>query len=199
MNEAETRAELIDPALKEAGWGVMEASRVRDRLTRGFWNRSLKLTSVRNPFARVVSSFYWQGEVAGKPREALAPEVQVTRFRRMVRNGGFHDDREIVFLDGTFVPELLIRQEHLVDDLASVADRLGLDTANAQLPVTKKTASSNETARPSLPELYDDETAEIVRDRFAWAFEHGGYSRDVADFACTRATGRTASQVSRAG
>jgi type I restriction enzyme R subunit len=29
MNEAETRAELIDPALKAAGWGVMEASRVR--------------------------------------------------------------------------------------------------------------------------------------------------------------------------
>ena len=29
MNEAETRAELIDPALREAGWGVVEASRVR--------------------------------------------------------------------------------------------------------------------------------------------------------------------------
>ena len=29
MNEAETRAELIDPALKEAGWGVAEASRIR--------------------------------------------------------------------------------------------------------------------------------------------------------------------------
>lgn len=29
MNEAETRADLIDPALKEAGWGVMNASRVR--------------------------------------------------------------------------------------------------------------------------------------------------------------------------
>ena len=28
MNEAETRAELIDPALKAAGWGVVEASRV---------------------------------------------------------------------------------------------------------------------------------------------------------------------------
>ena len=28
MNEAETRAELIDPALKEAGWGVVEDSRV---------------------------------------------------------------------------------------------------------------------------------------------------------------------------
>src|ERR1700731_524774 len=29
MNEAETRAELIDPALRSAGWGVVADSRVR--------------------------------------------------------------------------------------------------------------------------------------------------------------------------
>jgi type I restriction enzyme R subunit len=29
MNEAETRADLIDPALKAAGWGVVEGSRIR--------------------------------------------------------------------------------------------------------------------------------------------------------------------------
>jgi type I restriction enzyme R subunit len=29
MNEAETRAEHIDPALKVAGWGVVEGSRIR--------------------------------------------------------------------------------------------------------------------------------------------------------------------------
>ncbi|MBE9057716.1 type I restriction endonuclease subunit R [Sphaerospermopsis sp. LEGE 08334] len=29
MNEAETRAELIDPALTAAGWGVVENSRIR--------------------------------------------------------------------------------------------------------------------------------------------------------------------------
>ncbi|MAO13711.1 EcoAI/FtnUII family type I restriction enzme subunit R [Marinobacter sp.] len=29
LNEAETRAELIDPALKNAGWGVVDASRIR--------------------------------------------------------------------------------------------------------------------------------------------------------------------------
>ncbi len=32
MNEAETRAELIDPALKAAGWGVIENSRIRREL-----------------------------------------------------------------------------------------------------------------------------------------------------------------------
>ena len=29
MNETETHAELIDPALKQAGWGVVDGSRVR--------------------------------------------------------------------------------------------------------------------------------------------------------------------------
>ena len=29
MNEAETRAEHIDPALKAVGWGVVEGSRIR--------------------------------------------------------------------------------------------------------------------------------------------------------------------------
>jgi len=28
MNEAETRAECIDPALKAAGWGAVEGSRI---------------------------------------------------------------------------------------------------------------------------------------------------------------------------
>ena len=32
-NEAETRADLIDPALRDAGWGVVEASRVRREFT----------------------------------------------------------------------------------------------------------------------------------------------------------------------
>lgn len=37
MNEAETRAEHIDPALRAAGWGVVEGSRIRReyRLTEG--------------------------------------------------------------------------------------------------------------------------------------------------------------------
>jgi type I restriction enzyme R subunit len=28
MNEAETRAELIDPKLREAGWGVLEGTKI---------------------------------------------------------------------------------------------------------------------------------------------------------------------------
>lgn len=37
MNEAETRAEHIDPALKAAGWGVVDGSQIRRefRITEG--------------------------------------------------------------------------------------------------------------------------------------------------------------------
>lgn len=37
MNEAETRAELIDPKLKACGWGVVEGSKIlhRDKLPPG--------------------------------------------------------------------------------------------------------------------------------------------------------------------
>ncbi len=34
MNEAETRAEHIDPALTAAGWGVVDGSRIRRDLGR---------------------------------------------------------------------------------------------------------------------------------------------------------------------
>ena len=33
MNEAETRAEHINPALKAAGWGVVDDSRIRHRIS----------------------------------------------------------------------------------------------------------------------------------------------------------------------
>lgn len=32
MNEAETRAEHVDPALAAAGWGVVEGSRTRSNI-----------------------------------------------------------------------------------------------------------------------------------------------------------------------
>ena len=35
MNETETRAELIDPALVAAGWGVVEGSRIRREKLKG--------------------------------------------------------------------------------------------------------------------------------------------------------------------
>jgi hypothetical protein len=156
----------------------MTAQQVRDWLEPAFWNRALKISSVRNPFARVVSEFYWEIEKDGAPPEQDAAAL-IRRFRRRIRKGRFQDDRDIVMIDGHFVPDVLIRQEYIADDLAALVERLGLDPSKTSLPVTKKTKSSEAAARPPLADFYNDETAEILRARYAWAFEHGNYSPEV--------------------
>ncbi|MDZ4847772.1 MAG: DEAD/DEAH box helicase family protein [Pirellulaceae bacterium] len=70
MNEAETRAEHIDPALAKAGWGVVEGSRVRREYSiapgrlEGFGRRGKSLTAdyvleYRNTKLAVVEAKAW--------------------------------------------------------------------------------------------------------------------------------------------
>ena len=74
MNEAETRAEHIDPALKAAGWGVVEGSRIRREYPitlgriEGHGRRGKPLTAdyvlvYRNPKLAVVEAKAWDEEL----------------------------------------------------------------------------------------------------------------------------------------
>src|SRR5260370_29472460 len=70
MNEAETRADYIDPALAAAGWGVVEGSRIRREYeitqgrTEGQGRRGKKLTAdyvvvYRNTKLAIVEAKAW--------------------------------------------------------------------------------------------------------------------------------------------
>lgn len=70
MNEAETRAEHIDPALEAAGWGVVEGSRIRREYPitlgrlQGFGRRAESMTAdyvliYRNTKLGVVEAKAW--------------------------------------------------------------------------------------------------------------------------------------------
>jgi type I restriction enzyme R subunit len=70
MNEAETRAEYIDPALKAAGWGVVEGSRVRREYSiapgriEGLGRRGIALTAdyvleYRNTKLAIIEAKAW--------------------------------------------------------------------------------------------------------------------------------------------
>ena len=74
MNEAETRAEHIDPALKAAGWGVVEGSRIRREYPitpgriEGHGKRGKALTAdyvlvYRNTKLAVVEAKAWDQEL----------------------------------------------------------------------------------------------------------------------------------------
>lgn len=81
MNEAETRAEHIDPALKAAGWGVVEGSRVRREFPitlgrlEGHGRRGKPLTAdyvleYRNTKLAVVEAKAWGEEVSAGVAQA---------------------------------------------------------------------------------------------------------------------------------
>ena len=75
MNEAETRAEHIDPALKAAGWGIVEGSRIRrefpitlGRLEGGSGRRGKPVIAdyileYRNTKLAVVEAKAWEEEL----------------------------------------------------------------------------------------------------------------------------------------
>jgi type I restriction enzyme R subunit len=74
MNEAETRAEYIDPALRVAGWGVVEGSRIRREYPitpgriEGLGRRGKPLTAdyvleYRNTKLAVVEAKAWDEEL----------------------------------------------------------------------------------------------------------------------------------------
>ncbi len=100
MNEAETRAEHIDPALKAAGWGVVEGSRIRREYPitlgriEGHGKRGKALTAdyvleYRNTKLAVVEAKAWNQELtegvgqAKNYAEKLAVRLLIPRMVRV--------------------------------------------------------------------------------------------------------------------
>ncbi len=107
MNEAETRAEHIDPALKAAGWGVVEGSRIAREYViapgriqgRGIRGRQLKVDYVliyRNLKLAVVEAKAWDIELTeGVGQAKNYAEKLAARFAYATNGRGIYAvDRE---------------------------------------------------------------------------------------------------------
>jgi type I restriction enzyme, R subunit len=107
MNEAETRAEHIDPALKAAGWGVVEGSRIAREYViapgriqgRGIRGRQLKVDYVliyRNLKLAVVEAKAWDIELTeGVGQAKNYAEKLAARFAYATNGRGIYGvDRE---------------------------------------------------------------------------------------------------------
>lgn len=135
------------------------------------WPALLKVTTVRDPFDRMVSAFHWERAVRGEG--ALGPSGEVRAFRAFVATGWWADDRDTVFVEGRYAPDVTLRHESLADDLRVLLRRLG--APDLPLPHAKATRGRRGLA---LPDYYDAPTARIVRDRHAWVFDLFGYDRE---------------------
>jgi len=144
----------------------MQAQNIRRKVGAGVWSRSFKFCTIRNPWDKTVSAFYFRRPAT---REKSA-EKQIDLFRRWLWNDDTRKnrDRDIYYIDGRPAMDDYIRYHRLEDDVARIADKLGL-------PVARLPQVHHETRNRELDyrAFYDDEAIERVADM---------YSSEIADF-----------------
>lgn len=166
----------------ETGWmSHMPAKQVARKLGRGAWARYLKVASLRNPFDKAVSWYWFMARKHG-----LEQRDPVTDFRAFIRakeaDGYFRSRRDIdwrvTHIGKRPIIDQYIRLEHLQDDFAALFVRLGV--AGVTLDVPKVKAQTRKQDPLDVAAYFDAETAEIVERNWGWIFDAGGYSRDPA-------------------
>lgn len=150
----------------------MPAAKIAELLGPERWGSYLKLTSVRNPFKRAVSFFYWS--LARKDCQPPACiTAQKAAFRDFIFSGGYRPDELVTHVDGQYVVDDAIRLENLAEDVARVGARLGLNLSAADLPRTKDTTSFRPAA--DLREFFTGEIERRIKRKQSWVFEHFDY------------------------
>ena len=144
-----------------------------------------KFGFVRNPWARAVSDYLWLLRDAGSSR--VSREISgahtfydylMTRgfFRKIFKNYGNIDYRgdhiipQVDFLfdeNGNLLVDFIGKCENFQQDFDTICDKIGIPQ--------QKLPHKNKTKHKHYTEYYDDETREIVAEKYAKDIEYFGY------------------------
>jgi hypothetical protein len=157
----------------------MSAAEVRALLP-GVFRRYHRITSVRNPFTKCVSQFYWKKRDSGLAAQPAEAQIQI--FREWLRTDDITaSDRNKYLLDDEIVVDSVIHYERLARELTTLCARLGLPWDVAQLSVAK--GGYRNVAIP-FASFFDHAAADVVREKFDYEFRCFGYSDDPANAGC---------------
>lgn len=171
------------------GWvSHMPAPALREKLGEDVWDSYLKVASLRNPFDKAVS-WFWFAHRDRKPAELADP---IALFRDFLKSreavGHFRSrndvDWRVCTIGGRVIVDRPLRLETLEVDLTDLCGTLGVDIADLPIPHVKNDPRSAD--RFDVTDYFDEPTADILRRNQDWIFELGGYSLNPAD--ATRAS-----------
>ena len=132
------------------------------------WNQYLKFTVVRNPWDWMVSWYFWR-----KQNNKLSMKEFLLNYKMVSTEQQLRElPKEMNFLtfvniDNTISIDHVCRFENLQEDFNTVCDKIGIQ--QQRLPHKNKTKHKHYT------EYYDDETREIVAEKYAKDIELFGY------------------------
>lgn len=150
--------------------GHMSAQRIRDLIGPETWQDYFKFTVVRNPFDKLVSGYYlFVRQKVIAIDEGLS---DIENFRRWIQGGGVINDRDKYLIDGEECVDYFIRYEKLQEGIEEVCNRLSISYDPSSIPEFKKGIRSHEF---TISEFYDEKTARMVEDKYAWEMERFAY------------------------
>lgn len=125
--------------LKKRFYNHMPAPLVKAELSSALWDDYLKISVERNPFDKAISSYYWRTRKQRKPVSLetyllTCPTSEISNW-------------PIYTIDDTPVVDVMLRQERLVQDLAALGERLGLN-APLEMPRERPKGAVRRDRRP---------------------------------------------------
>lgn len=141
------------------------------------WDEYFKFLVVRNPWDRLVSGFFHILKQKGKHRRPDQSLWRNSTFRDfIIGKSQVCIDRTFVKksymsymldMEGKIITDFIIRFENIQKDFDIACDKIGIPR--------KKLPHKNKTKHKHYSEYYDDETRQIVAEKFAQDIEYFGY------------------------
>lgn len=133
-----------------------------------------KVTTVRNPYTRLVSQFFFYGldkqySFLEYVRDKLPESMEISA--EIALN---HAARQTMYthLDGVQVADLILRQEDMRDAVSKLSAFIGMPIEYDEAVQLRRSRASE---LPDYMAVYDDESRAIVRDLYREDFELLGY------------------------
>lgn len=140
------------------------------------WNSYFKFSFVRNPFDFLVSYYIFRmkminGEL-GRTERFMSKKYKNSNFKSWIRNNFFNDPRVMTHFDFLSVNEKIEldyigKFENFQEDFNIICDKIGIP--QQQLPHINKSKHKHYT------EHYDDETRQLVAEKYAKDIKYFGY------------------------
>ena len=144
----------------------VSASDVRSHVGEGIWKTYFKFCVERNPWDRVVSSYFWKMQRQDDPMP-FADFIRSEMIYSLKRNG-----YENYTVGGDIIVDRVLKFEDLQTEMNDVAGELGI-CKSLPLPFTKhRTRPAGRDYR----DYYDDDDAKCVANIFENEIEHFGYT-----------------------
>ena len=143
---------------------------IKNKIGEDKFSRYFKFITIRNPFDRAVSWYWWM--ISNTSKERRKKPKSFKDFILLNCCGGLTSFYDWTFMDNKCIMDDFIRYENLEEDTKCILGKWFNIDDFATFPRAK---TSQRKEKKHYTEYYDDETREIVAKKYAKDIEYFGY------------------------